>query len=197
MLDTGIDIPEILNLIFAKPVKSPVKFWQMIGRGTRMKKDLFGPGLDKKVFRIFDHWGNFERFETGYRPAEPIQSKPLLQLVFEERITLAETALRQSEVAVFDAVIDLIGKDIEALPEESVSVRERWREKQAVSAPATLKAFAPSTVAMLQQVIAPLMMWRNIRGLADAYKLESPFGAHADRCASKIRNRGRLEDRIA
>src|SRR5439155_23829145 len=123
MLDTGIDIPEILNLVFAKPVRSPVKFWQMIGRGTRLKPDLFGPGKDKKMFRIFDHWGNFERFEMGYRPAEPTQSKPLLQLVFEERVLLAETALRMSEVAIFDEVIELIAKDIEALPEESVSVR--------------------------------------------------------------------------
>ena len=172
MLDTGIDIPEILNLVFAKPVKSPVKFWQMIGRGTRLKEDLFGPGQHKKVFRIFDHWGNFERFEMGYRPAEPTQSKPLLQLVFEERIMLAETALRQSEIAVFDAAIDLIGKDIEALPEESVSVREKWREKRALSVPTTLKAFAPATVAMLRQVIAPLMTWRNIRGFADAYALD-------------------------
>jgi type I restriction enzyme, R subunit len=172
MLDTGIDIPEILNLVFAKPVKSPVKFWQMIGRGTRLKEDLFGPGLHKKIFRIFDHWGNFERFEMGYRAAEPTQSKPLLQVVFEERILLAETALRQSEIAVFEMVVDLIGKDIEALPEESVSVREKWREKRAVSAPATLRAFAPATVAMLRQVIAPLMMWRNIRGLSDAYALD-------------------------
>ena len=75
MLDTGIDIPEILNLVFAKPVKSPVKFWQMIGRGTRLCPNLFGPGQDKTIFRIFDHWGNFERFEMGYRPAEPLQSK--------------------------------------------------------------------------------------------------------------------------
>lgn len=172
MLDTGIDIPEILNLVFAKPVKSPVKFWQMIGRGTRLREDLFGPGQNKKIFRIFDHWGNFERFEMGYRPAEPAQSKPLIQLVFEERITLAETALRQSEIAVFEVVVDLIGKDIEALPEGSVSVREKWREKRAASAPATLKAFAPATVAMLRQVIAPLMMWRNIRGLSDAYALD-------------------------
>ena len=172
MLDTGIDIPEILNLVFAKPVKSPVKFWQMIGRGTRLKKDLFGSGQDKKIFRIFDHWGNFERFEMGYRPAEPTQSKPLLQLVFEERINLAETALRQSEIAAFEAVIDLIGKDIETLPEESVSVREKWREKRAISVPTTLKAFAPATVVMLRQVIAPLMMWRNIRGLSDAYALD-------------------------
>lgn len=96
----------------------------------------------------------------------------MLQLVFEERITVAETALRQSEIAVFEAIVDLIGKDIEALPEESVAVREKWREKRAVSAPATLKAFAPTTVAMLRQVIAPLMQWRNIRGLSDAYALD-------------------------
>jgi type I restriction enzyme, R subunit len=95
MLDTGIDIPEILNLIFAKPVRSPVKFWQMIGRGTRLRKDLFGPGSDKTIFRIFDHWGNFERFEMGYRPAEPKQGKSIMQLVFEERLMLVETALQK------------------------------------------------------------------------------------------------------
>lgn len=172
MLDTGIDIPEILNLVFAKPVRSPVKFWQMIGRGTRLKPDLFGPGKDKKIFRIFDHWGNFERFETGYRPAEPTLSKPLLQLVFEERVLLAETALRMSEVAIFDEVIELIAKDIEGLPEESVSVREKWREKRAVSVAATLKAFAPATVAMLRQVIAPLMQWRTFAAPSEAYKLD-------------------------
>lgn len=172
MLDTGIDIPEILNLVFAKPVRSPVKFWQMIGRGTRLRPDLFGPGKDKKIFRIFDHWGNFERFEMGYQPAEPVQSKSLLQLVFEERLLLAETALRMSEVAIFDEAIELIAKDMEALPEESVSVRENWREKRSVSIPATLKAFAPATVALLRQVIAPLMQWRNVRGLSDAYALD-------------------------
>ena len=62
MLDTGIDVPEIVNLVFAKPVKSYVKFWQMIGRGTRLCKNLFGPGKHKKSFLIFDHWGNFEYF---------------------------------------------------------------------------------------------------------------------------------------
>lgn len=172
MLDTGIDIPEILNLVFAKPVRSPVKFWQMIGRGTRLRPDLYGTGKDKKIFRIFDHWANFERFEMGYRPAEPTQSKPLLQLVFEERVLLAETALRMSEVAIFDEIIDLIAKDIEALPEESVSVREKWREKRAVAVAATLQAFAPATVAMLRQVIAPLMQWRDVRGSSDAYALD-------------------------
>ena len=59
MLDTGIDIPEIVNLVFAKPVGSYTKFIQMIGRGTRLCKNLYGPGEDKTEFIIFDHWGNF------------------------------------------------------------------------------------------------------------------------------------------
>ena len=151
MLDTGIDIPEILNLVFAKPVRSPVKFWQMIGRGTRLRPDLFGLGQHKTIFRIFDHWGNFERFETGFQLAEPSRSKPLLQLVFEARLALAELALQKSEPSIFEAVIELIAADIEALPEESVAVREKWREKRALSAPAVLKAYAPATVAMLRQ----------------------------------------------
>ena len=54
MLDTGIDIPEIVNLMFFKPVRSCTKFWQMVGRGTRLCPDLFGPGRDKECFWIFN-----------------------------------------------------------------------------------------------------------------------------------------------
>lgn len=169
MLDTGIDVPEILNLVFAKPVKSPVKFWQMIGRGTRLKEDLFGPGAHKTIFRIFDHWGNFERFEMGYRPAEPAQSKSVMQLVFEERLTLAENALQKSQIPVFERALELVAADVAALPEDSIAVREKWKEKRTLSQPITLRAFAPVTVARLRQDVAPLMQWRNIRGQSDAY----------------------------
>lgn len=172
MLDTGIDVPEIVNLVFAKPVRSPVKFWQMVGRGTRLCPDLFGPGLDKTVFRIFDHWGNFQRFEEGYQPAEPKTSKSLLQLLFEQRLILAETALRQSDIPVFDHVIDLISKDIQALPEDTIAVREKWREKRSVGSPESLKRFDPNTVAVLRTIIAPLMQWRPIRGTADAHAFD-------------------------
>lgn len=191
MLDTGIDIPEILNLVFAKPIKSPVKFWQMIGRGTRLCENLFGLGQHKTMFRIFDHWGNFERFETDYRPAEPKQNKSLMQTIFEERLNLAEAALRESEVAAFDTTIELIAKDIDALPEESISVREKWREKRSVSAPATLKAFAPATVVMLRREIAPLMQWRNIRGHSEAYSLDLLFARME---IALLRKSGGLED---
>ena len=67
MLDTGIDVPEVVNLVFAKPIKSYVKFWQMIGRGTRLRRDLFGPGKDKTEFLIFDHWQNFWFFDEVYK----------------------------------------------------------------------------------------------------------------------------------
>ena len=50
MLDTGIDVPEVVNLVFFKLVRSKTKFWQMIGRGTRLCPDLFGPGEDKTEF---------------------------------------------------------------------------------------------------------------------------------------------------
>ncbi|NBH61827.1 DUF4145 domain-containing protein [Anaerotruncus sp. 80] len=64
MLDTGIDVPDILNLVFFKPVKSKIKFLQMIGRGTRLSSDVFGPGEDKRGFLIFDYFDNFGYFNT-------------------------------------------------------------------------------------------------------------------------------------
>ena len=191
MLDTGIDVPEILNLVFAKPIKSPVKFWQMIGRGTRLCVDLFGPGQDKTIFRVFDHWKNFERFEMGYRPAEPQQGKPLMQSVFEARLALAETALTESAIPAFDMAIGLVAADIEALPEKSIAVRERWKEKRALSTPEVLNAFAPTTVARLRHEIAPLMQWRNIRGYGDAYALDLLIARMQD---ALLRKSGKLAD---
>jgi type I restriction enzyme R subunit len=69
MLDTGIDIPEIVNLVFFKMVRSKTKFWQMVRRGTRLRPDLFGLGRDKKYFYIFDYCQNLEFFaRTRKRP---------------------------------------------------------------------------------------------------------------------------------
>lgn len=70
MLDTGIDIPEILNLVFFKKVKSYAKFWQMIGRGTRLCSNLLGAGLDKERFIIFDFCNNFEYFRVNKNGSE-------------------------------------------------------------------------------------------------------------------------------
>lgn len=71
MLDTGIDVPEVVNLVFVKPVRSKTKFWQMVGRGTRTRRDLFGPGQDKEEFLIFDYCQNLEFFGANPDRAEP------------------------------------------------------------------------------------------------------------------------------
>ena len=172
MLDTGIDVPSVVNLVFAKPVLSKVKFWQMIGRGTRLCEDLFGPGKDKAKFRIFDHWGNFQFFDEKYKAAEPSQTKSIAQLVFEARIDLTKQALDHAEVGLFEHVIELVRKDINDLPEDSISVREKWREKRTAAQPETLKQFHPATLALLRGEVAPLMRWRNIRGLTEAFEFD-------------------------
>lgn len=172
MLDTGIDVPEIVNLVFAKPVYSYVKFWQMIGRGTRLCENLFGPGRDKTHFQIFDHWGNFERFEQGYTPAPSSPAKSIMQLVFESRIELADAGLQQQSTDAFDLAVELIGRDVASLPERSLPVRDKWREVQSVSDEQTLKRFDAATRAVLRRDVAPLMQWVNISGYEAAYRFD-------------------------
>lgn len=88
MLDTGIDIPEIVNLVFFKEVKSKVKFLQMIGRGTRLCPDLFGWGKDKKEFYIFDVCQNFEFFAQNPKSKESTIGMSLSQLIFELKVDI-------------------------------------------------------------------------------------------------------------
>lgn len=90
MLDTGIDVPEVVNLVFFKTVHSKTKFWQMIGRGTRLCPDLFGPGLHKQDFFVFDFCGNFEFFSQNLPVVEGSTQKSLSQRIFEARIELIE-----------------------------------------------------------------------------------------------------------
>ncbi|MCA8998867.1 MAG: DEAD/DEAH box helicase family protein [Planctomycetaceae bacterium] len=172
MLDTGVDVPSVVNLVFAKPVYSYVKFWQMIGRGTRLCPDLFGPGQDKTHFQIFDHWGNFERFEQGYKKAEPKRSKSLAETVFDARLTLAETALDKQQAAAFGIAVDLLGKDIAALPSKSIPIREKWKQIQSVQNSETLEEFTAATKATLQRDIAPLMQWIDINRQEEAWRFD-------------------------
>jgi type I restriction enzyme R subunit len=191
MLDTGIDIPDILNLVFAKPVKSKVKFWQMIGRGTRLCPNLLGPGKDKKAFRIFDHWGNFDFFEMHYIPVEPTSSKSLMQHVFESRLDLATTALSIPSLDDFKRVITLIQSDIASLPSESIAVKEKWKEVKTAADISALEGFAPTTVLMLRRDIAPLMQWVDLRGHADDYAFDLLVARMQVEC---LKRSGRLND---
>ena len=113
-----------------------------------------------------------KRINSCARWYDTVQGKPLDQLLFEERRNIAEIALQKSEIASYDAIIELIAQDINALSEKSIAVREEWEEKHELSHPAVLKAFAPTTVARLRQEIAPLMQWRNTDGFGDALALD-------------------------
>jgi len=191
MLDTGIDVPQVVNLVFAKPVFSWVKFWQMIGRGTRLCENLFGPGKHKKVFRIFDHWGNFDRFDIQRPEADPAPSKSIMQLVFEARINLAEIALAKGELTTLQQTIELIRADINSLPDDTIAVREKWKEKSSMLAKGVLDQFAPATVATLRNEIAPLMQWVFTRDHGEAYRFDLLVtGAQLE----LLRGSGRLAD---
>lgn len=88
MLDTGIDVPDVVNLVFFKLVRSKTKFWQMIGRGTRLRPDLFGPGQHKQNFYVFDFCANLEYFSQDLPGSEGSLQKSLNQRLFETRLGL-------------------------------------------------------------------------------------------------------------
>lgn len=100
MLDTGIDVPEIVNLVFFKVVRSKSKFWQMIGRGTRLCPGLFGPEANKREFFVFDYCQNLEFFQQNPNFAEGSTSEPLGTRLFKTRLELiAELDGKQAAAA--------------------------------------------------------------------------------------------------
>jgi type I restriction enzyme R subunit len=106
MLDTGIDIPEVVNLVFFKIVRSKTKFWQMVGRGTRLSPDLFGPGQHKEFFYLFDYCDNLAFFGAN---AEGIESKPgdsLSTRLFKYRLELIEELDRRFKEQGFESPAD-------------------------------------------------------------------------------------------
>jgi type I restriction enzyme R subunit len=127
MLDTGIDVPEIANLVFFKPVYSKIKFWQMIGRGTRLCPDLFGPGMDKKDFRVFDFCYNFDFFKMNPDGIERGGGLPLGARLFNSRVQLVAHTLKMPELDPDDRVrtptINLLHGEVAAMNLENFIVR--------------------------------------------------------------------------
>jgi type I restriction enzyme R subunit len=132
MMDTGVDAPRVVNLVFFKMVKSSSKFWQMIGRGTRLCPDLFGPGEDKKEFMIFDYCQNFEFFDEHPDGATTKNMKPLLQQIFEAKLKVAQLVSdlpekNADEVHVRDTYMGELHKTIQNLDETRFVVRKELR----------------------------------------------------------------------
>jgi type I restriction enzyme R subunit len=142
MLDTGIDVPEIVNLVFFKRVRSKVKFWQMIGRGTRTCRDLFGPGEDKQHFLIFDYLGNFEFFREHQEGLPGAEAQSLTEAIFAKRVRLIHL-LQHSAFAdaayheMREGLIENVVQQINALNPELIAVKlqmqhvEKYKNKEA------------------------------------------------------------------
>lgn len=126
MLDTGIDVPEVLNLVFFKMVRSKSKFWQMLGRGTRTCADLFGPGQDKEDFFVFDFCGNLEFFSQDLPGSDGSTQKSLSQRIFEARLGLV-TALDGDEHDLRESAARELHGFVAGMNLENVLVRPHRR----------------------------------------------------------------------
>lgn len=165
MLDTGVDIHEVVNLIFAKPVFSYTKFWQMIGRGTRLlesdpaKRKPWCTNKDK--FLIIDCWNNFEYFKMNPRGKEPDAQVPLPVVLFRARIRKLKAAMGAGEKEISQAVIADIRGDIAALPMNSVTVIDRRADLAAVELDDYWERLTPDKFDFLDRTIAPILRARS------------------------------------
>jgi len=126
MLDTGIDIREIVNLVFAKPVYSYTKFWQMIGRGTRLLETSKPKPwcTEKDVFLILDCWDNFEYFKLQPKGKELKPQLPLPVRLVGLRLDKIEKAIDLAQAQIADREIVKLREQVKHLPQSSVVIKE-------------------------------------------------------------------------
>lgn len=157
MLDTGIDVPEVVNLVFFKPVRSKSKFWQMVGRGTRLCPDLYGPGQDKSDFFIFDLCANFEFFEQHPAAAEGALTRPLSARLFEARtdllVALSKTA-GYPELRTETA--DRLHREVLGMNPENFLVRPKRRAVEKYSDRAAWDSVSEQKAAEMVEALAEL-----------------------------------------
>lgn len=162
MLDTGIDVPEVVNLVFFKPIHSKIKFWQMIGRGTRLCADLFGPGQDKKEFLIFDFYRNFEYFEMNPEGARPKPAQSVVGILFGLRVDIkfalqdATYQTREETKAFHDRLCEILHEQIAGLNRSRLDVRRQMREVETYARPEAMACLSLGDVMALKNHIAPL-----------------------------------------
>jgi type I restriction enzyme R subunit len=127
MLDTGIDAPEVVNLVFMKPVQSRIKLWQMIGRGTRNQQackylDRLPDGK-KTEFKIIDFWQNDFNKKADDKP--PIDM-PVLVSVFNTRLKILERHLPAHTAEAFRQAITDLRAMMVRVPRDSFPVKKVW-----------------------------------------------------------------------
>lgn len=129
MLDTGIDVPEVVNLVFFKIVRSKTKFWQMLGRGTRLRPDLFAPGEHKQEFLIFDFCQNLEFFKENPNASDGAGTKPISERLFVARVDLIDALQEDAEPhdALVAATKDRLRDEVLGMPLDNFIVRAKRR----------------------------------------------------------------------
>ncbi|MCT2541264.1 DEAD/DEAH box helicase family protein [Sedimentimonas flavescens] len=129
MMDTGIDVPEVVNLVFFKIVRSKTKFWQMVGRGTRLCPDLFGPGEHKSEFLIFDFCQNLEFFRENPDRQDAAVAAPIGQRLFSTRVELICDLQEQAEdhTALIDALKGRLQSEVDGMSLDNFIVRDKRR----------------------------------------------------------------------
>lgn len=177
MLDTGIDVPEVLNLVFFKLMRSKTKFWQMIGRGTRLCPDLFEPGKDKKFFFIFDYCQNMEYFSQNIETTDGASGEPLGKKLFSKRLELIHSLDEHNKASSADHVMkilstpysdpatetevrfsisDLLHKEVAAMNLENFVVRPRRRFVEKYVKPESWAVLTNESLAELREEVAGL-----------------------------------------
>ena len=163
MLDTGIDVPDVLNLVFFKIVKSKIKFMQMIGRGTRLSKDIFGTGKDKEFFYIFDWCRNFEYFDKHPDGTKAATVPSLTEKIFSLRTRIAFHLQHQKyqeeeyTKGLHDEIKSLLKEQVAVLSDSHISVRERWSDVSHFKDAKSWVYLSEVDVNTLSTVIAPLL----------------------------------------
>lgn len=162
MLDTGIDVPEVVNLVFFKKIRSKAKFWQMIGRGTRLCADLFGPGQDKEYFIIFDYLRNFEFFRENEKGIEGKITKSLTQRLFELKLDIIKAlqALEYQEEAYKNHrnyLVWVLMDEVKQLNEENFQVRMKLKYVHKYKNSVNWQALTVAQVNEIKEHIAPLV----------------------------------------
>ena len=168
MMDTGIDVPECVNLVFFKKVRSKTKFWQMIGRGTRLSKELTcidqidGEYTAKRRFLIFDYCGNFEYFRAHKEGFESRETKTLSENIFGKQIRIA-VALQESAFAGDDyqswrsELVETCYSQVLALNTDLIAVRLHIQSVEKFKKPGAFNYISEGDKGELMQQIAPIV----------------------------------------
>ncbi|WP_066320540.1 DEAD/DEAH box helicase family protein [Bacillus sp. FJAT-29814] len=176
MLDTGVDIPEVVNLVFFKKVRSKSKFWQMIGRGTRLCPDLLGIGKDKTHFLIFDYCGNFEFFRENPKGMEGKHTEGLTEKLFISKVEIIKE-LQGMEYQTEDYIshrnelINDVFADINGLDDENFRVRQHIQHVHKYKNKANWNSLTVMNVNEIKEHISPIIVPFNDDEFAKRFDL--------------------------